>query len=237
MTVKLIICGRRRPGQTLAEHRAHMKDRHGKLVLDYVAQQPSQAPRRYIQNHAFDGVYFDGEELPKAFATGLDFVTEVYFPDLAAVKSSRETPFYLEKLQPDEPEMVDGATVVGIPAAEQLVMPPEPRDGAVKVFVAWFSKMPGAGVFPVATDPAALGLLGYCRNTPLFPGPLVAIDEYWLADDAAGVAFAHHCRDAILGPVRSDAPSFCITIAREYVLHAGHADAGQERNVHEHPRS
>lgn len=170
MTIKLMICGRRRPGQTLAEHSAQMKDRHAKLALDYVAQQPSQAPRPYIQNHAFDGVHFGGEELPKAFAN-------------------------------------------------------------------CFNKTPGARVFPDTTGPASQGLPGYCRNTPLFPEPIEAIEEYWLADDAAGVAFVRHCRDAIHGPVRSDEPRFSITIARELILHVGRAGAGQERHVHEHPRS
>ncbi|MUO78712.1 hypothetical protein GOZ78_06110 [Agrobacterium vitis] len=223
MTIKLMICGRRRLGQTLTEHRAHMKDHHGKLVLDYIALDPVKAPQRYVQNHAFDGVYFGGTPQVKALSIGLDFVTEVWAQDLAGLKASRETPFYLQYLQPDEPEMVDDATLIGTPCSEEIIIPVQSREGAVKVFLAWFGEKPHASAVTDVINTVSHGLLGYCRNTPLFPGPVTAIDEYWLPNEAAGVAFATACRDAISG-LRLGDTGFSLTIAREYVLHAGHVD-------------
>ncbi|MGV2126552.1 EthD domain-containing protein [Agrobacterium vitis] len=220
MTIKLLICGRRRLGQTLAEHRTHMKDHHGKLVLDYIAHDPVKAPKRYVQNHAFDGVYFGGEPQGKALAIGVDFVTEVWAEDLADLKASRETPFYLQNLKPDEPEMVDDTTLIGTPCSEETIIPVHPHEGAVKVFLAWFGETLAANAVVDATGTSSHGLLGYCRNTPLFPSPLGAIDEYWLPNEAAGIAFATACRDAI-NSLRPDDTHFSLTIAREYVLHAG----------------
>ncbi|MGV1828112.1 EthD domain-containing protein [Agrobacterium vitis] len=223
MTIKLMLCGRRRLGQTLAEQRAHMKDHHGKLVLDYIAHDPVTAPQRYVQNHAFDGVYFGGEPQVKALSIGLDFVTEVWAQDLAGLKASRETPFYLQYLKPDEPEMVDHDTLIGLPYSEEVIIPVQSREGAVKVFLAWFGETPDVHAVLDVIDTASHGLLGYSRNTPLFPGPVAAIDEYWLPNEGAGVAFTKACRDAING-LRPGDTSFSLTIAREYVLHAGHLD-------------
>ncbi|MCO6179583.1 EthD domain-containing protein [Ciceribacter sp. RN22] len=220
MTIKTMICGRRRLGQTLGENRAHMKDHHGRLVLDYIAREPSQAPRRYVQNHVFDGIYFGGDGQPRALSLGLDFVTEVWFPDMAAAKSSRETPFYLEQLQPDEPKMVDETSVLGLPVTEELILPPGLRDGAVKVFLFWFNNAPDVKTVPDAANGADFGLFGQCRNLPLFPGPVEAVDEFWLPDEAAGLAFAQACRDAAPAFAPSDT-RYCLAIAREHVLHAG----------------
>jgi hypothetical protein len=44
MSVLLMILGRRRPGQTLADHRQHMRAVHGRLVLEYIAEAPELAP-------------------------------------------------------------------------------------------------------------------------------------------------------------------------------------------------
>ncbi|MCM2292680.1 EthD domain-containing protein [Allorhizobium sp. BGMRC 0089] len=213
--VKMMIFGRRRLGQTLGEHRSHMKDRHGAMVLDYIGREPEQAPRRYVQNHAFDGLYFGGD-LPKAFAYGLDFVTEVSFPDLAAAKSSLETPFYLEKLEPDEPQMVDETSVVKVPVNEDMIVPPQAQAGLMKLFLIWFSGRPGAAILPQA---AGSTLLGLCHNSAMFPGPLQAIDEAWFGDEASALAAAAACREII--DQTAAAGRYCIALAREFVLHAG----------------
>lgn len=216
MMIKTLICGRRRLGQTLHDHRTHMKDHHGRLVLDYIAREPSQAPRRYVQNHAFDGIYFGGDECPKGLAYGLDFVTEVWFPDMAAAKSSRETPFYLEHLQPDEARMVDETSVLGLPVTENVILPPEIRTKAVKVFLFWFNKAPDAKMLADIGH----GSIGHCRNLPLYPGPVEAIDEFWLPDEATALAFATACRNAAQAGLASDT-RYCLVVANEHVLHAG----------------
>ena len=121
MSVKLLICGRRRPGQSLSAHRHHMKNVHGAMVLDYIAADPDHAPRHYVQNHAFDGWFAAGDPSQNPLALARDFITEIGFPDMPSVKASRETEFYLTHLKPDEPRMVDDASVFGMPVRETVV--------------------------------------------------------------------------------------------------------------------
>ncbi|MBD8893304.1 EthD domain-containing protein [Roseibium litorale] len=222
MTIKLMVFGRRRLGQTLSEHRAHMKDVHGQLVLKYIAEDPEHAPRRYVQNHAFDGVYWGQPGHPAAFAAGLDFVTEVWFPDLAALKSSRETAFYFEHLQPDEPQMVDDPTVVGVPFTEEVVHAPATAgQDRVKVFLVWHGDVPAPAVLTGLTGSAGEQPLGHTRSTPAVPSPVQAVDQFWFRGETEALAFAQTCRDAVLSQLPADTQTFTITIAREYVLHAG----------------
>lgn len=222
MTIKTMIFGRRRPGLTLAEHRSHMKDIHGGLVLDYIRLHPDEAPRRYVQNHAFDGIYSASDTRVGVFTLGLDFVTEVWFPDLATAKASRETPYYIERLRPDEPQMVDDSTVFALPVTEDVVrMPGEPHDGRAKVFVVWHGEPSFAAD---ASDPLRAifaSAPAHCRNLPVFPSPVHAIDAFFLADEAAAVAFAQSVRDAISSELPAAASGVTITVAREHVLHAG----------------
>lgn len=221
MTIKVMMLGRRRPGQTLAENRSHMKDVHGRLVLDYMAADADNAPRRYVQNHAFDGIYAGGKGQVKVFALGLDFVTEVWFPDLPTLKASRETQFYLERLQPDEPRMVDTATVIGLPVMEEIIVAPASRDHLIKVFLTWHGTKPTVAALADALGASLDGVLGQCRNTPAVPAQIEAIDEFWWPGEAEGIAFAEACRDAIHARLPNEHANFTLTIAREFVLHAG----------------
>lgn len=110
MSVKLMMTGRRRVGQTLADHRRHMRDVHGRIVLDYIAADPGHAPRRYVQNHVLEARLAEGDTR--------DFVTELWFPDDAAIGASRQTDFYRDRLQPDEANMVDPASVTALVTRE-----------------------------------------------------------------------------------------------------------------------
>ncbi len=221
MTIKTMIFGRRRLGQTLAEHRSHMRDIHGRLVLDYILGHPQQAPRRYVQNHAFDGIYPGSDARPGAFALGLDFVTEVWFPDLATAKASRETPFYLENLRPDEPQMVDDSTVFALPATEDVIRAPSEIDaGRIKVFVVWHGAAPSAQSADAVEAVFASGL-GHCRNTPVFPSPVHAIDALFFADAAQALTFSQCVRDALSSSRSSGSADVTITIAHEHVVYAG----------------
>jgi hypothetical protein len=70
LALKLMIVGRRRPGTTLAEHRHHIRRVHGELVVQNIAADPANAPRRYVQNPVFDGIdefWFDDEAGARAF--------------------------------------------------------------------------------------------------------------------------------------------------------------------------
>lgn len=222
MTIKMMIFGRRRPGLTLQESRKHLKDVHGKLVLDYIALDPENAPRRYVQNHAFDGIYPGSEGQPKAFVTGLDFVTEVSFPDLATLKVSRETPYYIEKLLPDEPLMVDAANVVGVPTTEEVVKPfPADQSASIKVFLVWHGAAPGVSAISETIANIQSAPVGYTRNTPAVPSAMPGIDEFWFSSEVDAQAFASACRDALLRSAETGSGSFTLTIAREHVLNAG----------------
>jgi hypothetical protein len=221
MTIKTMIFGRRRLGQTLAEHRSHMKDIHGQMVLDYIRLHPDQAPRRYVQNHAFDGIYPGSDARLGLFSLGLDFVTEVWFPDLAAAKASRETPFYIEHLQPDEPLMVDDSTVLALPVTEEVIR--EPAKGETdgfKAFVVWHGAPPPADAGE-ALQPIYAAALGHCRNRPIFPAQVHAIDVFFFADEAAALQFSQSLRDALVGEMPSGGTDMTVTLARQHVVFAG----------------
>lgn len=222
MSFKILMAGCRRRGQTLAEHRHHMKEIHGRLVLDYIAADPENAPRRYVQNHVFDGIFPGGEGQPEPFALGLDFVTEIWTPDLAALKAGRETEFYKTHLLPDEPRMVNPERVVGIPVNEDIVVEPDRQaPGRVKVFVFWHGAMPATPALRDALGAGAGTLLGQSRCIPAVPHPVKGVDIFKLADEAAGLAFAQGARDAIRDRLPAEHGNISIAIANEYVLNAG----------------
>ena len=222
MSFKVLMAGRRSRGQTLAEHRHHMKDIHGQLVLDYIAADPEKAPRRYVQNHVFDGIFPGGEGQPEPFALGLDFVTEIWAQDLAELKAGRETEFYKTRLQPDEPRMVDPERVVGIPVNEEIIAEADSQaPSRIKVFVFWHGALPATPALRDALGAGAGTVLGQSRCTPAVPHPVKGVDIFRLADEAAGLAFAQGARDAIRDHLPADNANFSIAIANEYVLNAG----------------
>lgn len=222
MSFKVLMAGRRTRGQTLGEHRHHMKSVHGQLVLDYIAADPVNAPRRYVQNHVFDGIFPGGEGQPEPFALGLDFVTEIWAEDLAGLKAGRETEFYKTHLLPDEPRMVDPERVVGIPVNEEIIAEPGHQlPGRVKVFLFWHANLPAAPALVDALGASAGTLLGQSRCVPAVPHPVKGVDIFRLADEAAGLAFAQDCRDAIRSRLSAEDGNFSIAIANEYVLNAG----------------
>jgi EthD domain len=115
-SLKLNIIGRRRPGMTLAEHRHHIRQVHGELVLRYIRAEPDNAPRRYVQNAVFDGHYRGTAPGTDPFALNRDFVTQVWVTDMSALERSRKTEFYNVHLKDDEPRFVDQSTVVFLEA-------------------------------------------------------------------------------------------------------------------------
>lgn len=122
LALKLMIVGRRRPGTTLAEHRHHIRRVHGELVVQNIAADPANAPRRYVQNPVFDGTFravTAGAADP--FALNRDFVTQIWFPDLPSLGRARQSAFYLEKVKHDEDNFVDQASVVFMPVRERVI--------------------------------------------------------------------------------------------------------------------
>jgi hypothetical protein len=216
LNLKLMIIGRRKPGTTLAEHRHHIRQVHGELVLRYIATDPANAPQRYVQHAVFDGTASPaparsadpgspGSADP--FALGRDFVTQVWAADFAALARGRETAFYREHLQGDEDRFVDQASVVFLPVRERELparagLHPVPPAGAVKLFgllrcadgadPAAFARAWAEAASALHRLPAAAAVLQHTQNDVLARSgaatPLHGIDEFWLADEAAARA-------------------------------------------------
>ena len=108
--IKLVIVGGRAPGKTREEAHRHMRAVHGPMVY---APPPDAGPMpsAYMQNPAFD----DDGALPPAWRGARDFVTEIGFENFAHLAAATSTPYYLERLRPDEPHFVDLPSVRAAP--------------------------------------------------------------------------------------------------------------------------
>lgn len=238
--IKLMIVGRRRPGTTLAQHRRHIRETHGELVLRYIAEDTEYAPRRYVQNPVLDGSFRATNPGGDPFALQRDFVTQIWFDGVDAIARSRQRPFYLEHLKDDEDNFVDQASVVMLPVAERVLLAGEPAPDACKLFV-FHGRAPGveAEVFRAAWSSEGskladsvqfrAGVTRYVQND-VCPGPtphhgVDGIDEFWTKDEASLSALA----DGIERWVRESlgASGICASglnfhlMVREDVLFAG----------------
>lgn len=236
--VKLMIIGRRRPGTTLLQHRHHIKDVHGTMVLDYVAIDPANAPKRYAQNHVYDGTFRGTSSATDAFALNCDFVNEIWFDDLPSIDRSRQQPFYIEQLAPDEDNFVDQANVTMMPVSEREVG--AAGSGAYKVFLC-LSRQPGSSLDAfrqawagLPSDLAASPLAGIVRrevqnDVLLRPEqsvtPLDGIDEFWLDDEVSAAQLVTWLQDWLANTLVAqglvDAAMPFTVMAREYPLHNG----------------
>lgn len=237
LALKLIIVGRRKPGTTLAEHRHHIRHVHGELVLRNIAADAAHAPRRYVQNPVFDGSYRAGPVASDRFALNRDFVTQIWFPDLATLGRARTSAFYLAHLKADEDNFVDQATVVFAPVRERVLSDagaaPAPR---VKLF--GFVQR-AAGATPEAfaqawragawSHPGAALPLRHVQNdplpTPAGPPGFDGVDECWYADEAAARAGLQRWQawvdEALVRPGLAAAGGAFALLAHEDVIHAG----------------
>lgn len=237
LALKLMIVGRRKPGTTLAEHRHHIRGVHGKLVLQNIAVDPDNAPRRYVQNPVFDGSYRAGSPGTDRFALNRDFVTQIWFPDLPSLGRARQSAYYLAHLKADEDNFVDQANVVFMPVRERLLVdtpaPPGPR---VKLF-GFLQRAPGvsAEAFAQAWRGAAWARSGpgmplrHVQNdtlpTPAGPPAVDGIDESWHADEAGARAALARWQawvdETLVRPSLVAEGSRVALLAHEDVIHAG----------------
>jgi vanillate O-demethylase ferredoxin subunit len=235
MSLKLNIIGRRRAGMTLAEHRHHIRQVHGELVLRYIRAEPENAPRRYVQNAVFDGQYRATAPGVDPFALNRDFVTQIWLTDMAALERSRKTDFYNLHLKDDEPRFVDTSTVVFLPSREREVsVNGSVPAGAWKLFTL-LQRAPGAeaGAFTAAWAEAASRsrsvALRHVQNDVLGrPGsamPGDAIDEFWFDNESAAraqlAAWQAVLQEQLIRPGLAVGGSFVALMAREDVVHAG----------------
>jgi hypothetical protein len=114
--IKLVIVGRFARNKTPEAARLHMRAVHGPMVY---APPPDAGPMpsRYAQNPAFD----DDGALPAPWRAQADFVTEVGFDDFPHLGAATSTPYYLNRLRPDEPNFVDPASVRAVPTRQESV--------------------------------------------------------------------------------------------------------------------
>lgn len=237
MSLKLNIIGRRRPGMTLAEHRHHIRQVHGELVLRYIRAEPENAPRRYVQNAVFDGQYRATVPGADPFALNRDFVTQVWVTDMAALERSRKTEFYNVHLKDDEPRFVDQSTVVFLPSRErEMAVNGSVPVGAWKLFTL-LQRAPGVepGAFTVAwvqaANRAGVTALRHVQNDILGrPGstmPADAMDEFWFDNEPSARALLAAWRtvlhEQLVQPGLATDGSFVALIAREDIVHPGTA--------------
>ena len=197
--LKIIILGRRKPGTTLVEHRQHIRRVHGEMVLKNIEVDGDNAPRRYAQNAVIDG-YF--RSTPPAatepLALNRDFVTQVWFPDFAALGKATKSEFYLKNLKPDEDNFVDQANVFFVPSKERVLKEQAtsasvPGTGNVKLFGV-LQRAPNVSVedFRRAWMASNLGAQSLVQRqvqndplpTPNGPPKIDGIDEFWFANEA-----------------------------------------------------
>jgi vanillate O-demethylase ferredoxin subunit len=235
VTLKLHIVGRRRPGTTLAQHRHHIRQVHGELVLGFIRTDPDNAPCRYVQNAVFDGSFRSAAPGSDPLALGRDFVTQIWVDDLGALARSRQTDFYRNHLKDDEDRFVDQASVVFLPSQEREITTSGPvANGAWKLFVL-LQRAPGieaaafVSTWAHAAHHAVAGARRHVQNDVFGPPgtalPVDAIDEFWFDDEAR--AHAHLSawqtllHERLVQPGLAVAGSLTALIAREDVIHSG----------------
>jgi EthD domain len=233
--MKLLIVGRRKPGTTLAEHRHHIRHVHGELVQKYRAADPIHAPKTYVQNQVVDGTFRATPNGEDPFALNRDFVTEIGFDSFADLGKSREQPFYIEHLQPDEGNFVDEATVVMLPANEVVMQAPNvTRSNSYKVFgfVAMnadqsrevFESAIAACHQKLKASSKTPETVGHIMNNIAAPRSVDMVDEFWFTDLASAQMFCRLWIDAFTVELSlqqqstiNTAHSF-VLIAQEYLF-------------------
>lgn len=233
LALKLMIVGRRKPGTTLAEHRHHIRRVHGELVLQNIAADPGNAPRRYVQNAVLDGSFRAGTPGTDPFALQRDFVTQIWMPDLQALGRARQSAFYLAKVKDDEDNFVDQASVLFMPVRERVLAgTATPANQRIKLF-GFVQRAPGVAVddFRRAWTAAAwsTGPLRHVQNdtlpTPMGPPPVDGIDELWFDDEAGARSFQSRWQawvaDTLVRPGLAAPGGHVVLLAQEDVLHAG----------------
>ncbi len=185
--IKLVIVGRCARDKTREAAHRHMRDVHGPMVY---APPPDAGP---TPNPAFD----DDGALPPSWRANGDFVTEVGFDDFPHLSAATSTPYYLNKLRPNETNFVDPSSVRAVPTREDY---PNGAGGAARLFL--FVKRRGeTAAFERARRVALEALAGDAAVTgrasdvalPASEGrqaPFDRVERLSFADRAAALDFA-----------------------------------------------
>ena len=192
--IKLVIVGRRAPDKTRQAAHRHMRRVHGPMVY---APPPNAGPMPsyYAQNPAFD----DEGALPPAWRAERDFVTEVGFDDIAHLRAATSTPYYLDRLRPDEANFVDLPSVRAVPTRAESARGVEGPE-VVRLFI--FLKQRGeAADFVRALDDArdswtdCASVTAQASDVALAapdgrPAPFDRVERLSFADRATALDFA-----------------------------------------------
>lgn len=238
--VKMMIIGRRRSGITRTDMQQHMLDVHGRMVVNFIQQEPEKAPKRYVQNHVLDCSHSAGSPSEKPWALDRDFVTQVWFDSLPAAMASLEEVFYKEQLRPDEDNFVDQSTVVKFPVRETVLVKTGDDAASFKLF-AILKRAPSVTeeefnsslqrlTDSIISGPGGQFISQHTRNHVMArPGDdtvATLVEEYWTDSLEAATQLAQRLRKMLVdGAVTEDrviAPdTFAILIAKEHALYAG----------------
>ena len=179
--ITLFIYGRCARDKSRAAALDHMRRVHGPMVY---APPPDAGPMpsAYAQNHGFD----DEGALPAPWRGARDFVTQVGFDDFAHLRAATSTPYYLERLRPDEANFVDPPSVRAAPTRPAHA---SGAQGAAVLFVVLKLRSEA----PAPPDDAAV--VGRAADVALpgpegRPAPFDRIERVFFADRAAGRDYA-----------------------------------------------
>jgi vanillate O-demethylase ferredoxin subunit len=220
--IKLLITGRRPVGMTVAEQHDYMRFHHGADVVALISTRPEVAPRRYVQNHAFDSSRRDGDGTDH-LSLGRDFITQVWFDDPDQLAAAMTAPEYIDRLHVDEDNFVDQSTVVVLPVRESVHLARPPGGARVKLFVL-HRRPDGVRATEQSTSDLWAGLLatsehgvvGLVRNHVLTDAATAVahiVDEVWLSSD-------EHARTVARIWLDTD-PTTVVVLTREHVLFDG----------------
>ncbi len=144
--ITLIIVGRCARDKSREAALAHMREVHGPMVY---APPPDAGPMpsAYAQNPVFD----DEGALPAPWRGGRDFVTQVGFYDFAHLRAATATPYYLQRLRPDEANFVDPDSVNVVATRREHA---QGAQGAARLFL--FLKLRSGACFRAWPDDGAV---------------------------------------------------------------------------------
>lgn len=119
--IKMVTASRRRAGLLQSEMLHHAQHIHGDI-----ARAKPMGVRRYVQNHVFDAAYGALGDATHV-VSARDSVTELYFDDVEALRSTMTDPYTRDVVVPDGAKYTDRVSNVSLIAEETFVPVPETR--------------------------------------------------------------------------------------------------------------
>lgn len=131
--IKVIAAVARRPGMTSAEFFAYIQNVHGSITADNPL-----TIHRYVQNHVYDGAFGAKSEKTHSQFPSRDCITELYFEDADALKSTFTNNYVKKVVGPDGQNFSDEANALSIVVEEyeqKVINPSKSCGGKVVQFL------------------------------------------------------------------------------------------------------